>query len=367
MSIGPLQLLSSGRDGSLYVQSDGNLRVEMATGRGAELVRVSDAHREARKNFVETIDTGERWASFSSDGAISLLAIIDNIARGALPPLPYPVATAFIECLLDAIDTAHELGIPFGTIGQGNIVFTRLGEMKFLGLAGLRVSPQDYCTPEVALGDPATTGSDLYAGLQMVRYCLPVVDLPKSLRRIYSGNPRPAERYFWKQVIRIDGVLSSPNPQRRDVSVAVVRAVYHGFWRLVGIRPDHEALEQYARTAYRLLRPDTVSAKYDQQLSVMELSDGRRMELAKRPVQARLLAILVDAHLDMECDGLRSAELIERLWPGERISPESARNRLYVGISKLRKQGLGTLLEQDTEGRYRFVRGFVITKTREQE
>jgi predicted ATPase len=63
-------------------------------------------------------------------------------------------------------------------------------------------------------------------------------------------------------------------------------------------------------------------------------------ELAAESNQARLLRVLVEAHSAARTQPLEADELIARVWPGERLTPESAKNRLHVAITTLRKLGL---------------------------
>ena len=63
--------------------------------------------------------------------------------------------------------------------------------------------------------------------------------------------------------------------------------------------------------------------------------DGERVDLSRSPLQARVLAGLARAQAP-----LTTAELVAIGWPGERIRPDSAANRLYVVLNALRKLGL---------------------------
>lgn len=124
----------------------------------------------------------------------------------------------------------------------------------------------------------------------------------------------------------------------------------------MGVRADHDALRAYALRAQATLAPALPLAIYDASKQTMRFAGGRTVELGNRPVQARLLAALVESHADGECEGLDADALIERVWPGEQIMPDAARNRLYVAISKLRKAGLGDMLDRDAAGRYSLVK-----------
>ena len=72
--------------------------------------------------------------------------------------------------------------------------------------------------------------------------------------------------------------------------------------------------------------------------------------LERSPSLWRLFEALVDARLRDPGARLDLDELQELVWPGETLTVESASNRLYVSVSKLRKMGLGALLLKDEAG-----------------
>lgn len=80
----------------------------------------------------------------------------------------------------------------------------------------------------------------------------------------------------------------------------------------------------------------------------VELPDGRRLTLSSKPSMQRLILALVAAH--PSGDPLSTDELFERAWPGESIRSESARNRVRVTLSRLRKAGFADLLERNGRG-----------------
>jgi hypothetical protein len=50
--------------------------------------------------------------------------------------------------------------------------------------------------------------------------------------------------------------------------------------------------------------------------------------------------------------GLSLSELQEAGWPGERIRPDAASNRIYVAMNQLRKLGLKEWLRRSADGYY---------------
>ncbi len=82
----------------------------------------------------------------------------------------------------------------------------------------------------------------------------------------------------------------------------------------------------------------------------LSLPDGTRVGLASRHLARRLLLALVEQRLLEPGARVSHATLLEAGWPGERMRSDSARNRLYVAVSTLRKLGLEGILESEPEG-----------------
>ncbi len=74
----------------------------------------------------------------------------------------------------------------------------------------------------------------------------------------------------------------------------------------------------------------------------------RRVDLSRRAPMARILLALASAHA--EGTTLSAHELIAVGWPGERMLPEAAQNRLHVTLSRLRSLGLRDALQSSGEG-----------------
>jgi hypothetical protein len=63
-----------------------------------------------------------------------------------------------------------------------------------------------------------------------------------------------------------------------------------------------------------------------------------------------LLLALVERRLDVPGEPVSMSELIEHGWPGERILPYAAENRVRVSLSELRRMGLRSVLLKRGEG-----------------
>src|SRR3954470_23192380 len=77
---------------------------------------------------------------------------------------------------------------------------------------------------------------------------------------------------------------------------------------------------------------------------------GVFQDLRERHAVRRLLQKLVDHQRDAPGRGLSLTELREAGWPGERMLPDAASNRIYVAMTQLRKLGLKGWLKRSDEG-----------------
>jgi predicted ATPase len=80
------------------------------------------------------------------------------------------------------------------------------------------------------------------------------------------------------------------------------------------------------------------------------LGEGARVECRGHHAPRRILLALAAHWLDAAAAPVTAARLIEAAWPGERIQPRAARNRLHVALTTLRKLGLRELLKASGDG-----------------
>jgi predicted ATPase len=74
------------------------------------------------------------------------------------------------------------------------------------------------------------------------------------------------------------------------------------------------------------------------------------VSLARRETLRKVLLGLVEARERRPGEGLSLAELFEAGWPGESASADSAANRVYVTLTRLRRLGLEALIKSSDEG-----------------
>jgi tetratricopeptide (TPR) repeat protein len=77
---------------------------------------------------------------------------------------------------------------------------------------------------------------------------------------------------------------------------------------------------------------------------------GAWQDLEVHRAQRAVLGALVDQHRLAPGLPLTVEALVRAGWPGERVQPQAAKNRLHVTLSKLRKRGLTGHLERDGTG-----------------
>ncbi len=78
--------------------------------------------------------------------------------------------------------------------------------------------------------------------------------------------------------------------------------------------------------------------------------DGILVSLRTRTTLARLLRSLGEARVATPGVSRAPGDLIADVWPGEKIIPKAARNRLHVAIRTLRVMGLERVLRSDEDG-----------------
>ncbi|MEM9188517.1 MAG: hypothetical protein AAGF12_05050 [Myxococcota bacterium] len=90
--------------------------------------------------------------------------------------------------------------------------------------------------------------------------------------------------------------------------------------------------------------------------------DGRQLPCRRRPILWRLVTSLALPSAHPTPQRLTADDLIGMVWSGERMSPSSGRNRLYVEIASARRQ-LGAELIEAVDGGYRLGDGIEVQLT----
>lgn len=156
-----------------------------------------------------------------------------------------------------------------------------------------------------------------------------------------------------------DGALAEWGRARTDA--ALHRVVARRVLALVDELRGGASTELYlARRARRLLaafEPATgLTVAAD--LAWLEV-DGKRMSLARRGPMRRILRALLEHHAQHPGVALPHDEVCRAGWPGERMRPDSARDRVYNVVRLLRRSGLESKLVT-TDAGYLLDRGVSV-------
>ncbi len=91
--------------------------------------------------------------------------------------------------------------------------------------------------------------------------------------------------------------------------------------------------------------------------SWFEPPGGARVELRTRRVLRAVLESLLQARRSPR-GRVSSREIVQHTWPGEKLLPRAAANRVYVALNELRALGFGPAIESSRDG-YRFTEGAI--------
>ena len=80
------------------------------------------------------------------------------------------------------------------------------------------------------------------------------------------------------------------------------------------------------------------------------LDQNERVSLDGSPTGRRLLQRLLKAHHETPGQGIGFEVLREAAWPGDKCKPDSAANRLYVALTRLRDRGLRGIVVRREDG-----------------
>ncbi len=126
-------------------------------------------------------------------------------------------------------------------------------------------------------------------------------------------------------------------PEECGVELRIAMRLLSGF--------DGDAL---LRPSAELVRPQNLVA---QRMGLWFIPPGaQEVTLRTRTTLAILLRRLGEQRCEAPGRSLSPESLIADMWPGEKIIPKAARNRLHVAVRTLRTMGLGTILRSDQAG-----------------
>jgi hypothetical protein len=317
---------------------------------------------------------GRPWlllrAAAIADGDDVIRTQVDRNARQ-----PYRAAIGGLDAIGAALRRMHgtrspQTGQPYaiGAIGLANLYYEPDGTLWLLGagdngFARASTLLPTVIAPEVALGEPPTPASDVFALSALMRAMVPYVELPAAISRVLRGHDAntPLGKLTHETNARVWGLPHALRP-----SLATLDRVVRGVVALLGESVSYGAHREFV--AALLAHDEPEHAAHER--AVLELADDgswfrldaqETQRIASRAALRRVLLCIVE-HADRgeSCD---VRKLLEAGWPGERVDPEAGANRVYVAVSALRRMGLRTAIERFDLG-YRLVPGVRVERRR---
>ncbi len=193
------------------------------------------------------------------------------------------------------------------------------------------ISQAERRLTEATLGLRAVPRPDLAVWLEVARVA---VDREQAQVHASRGDRERADQAWTRAAQRLARVRGRPWPG----------------WVGVEIRVMERVVEQGPRN--RVAEPPAHRPRFQVQQdgAWFRVADREPVDCRRRPVLRRLLAELAARRLREPGRPAPAAELFAAGWPDQRICTVSAKNRLKVAISTLRKMGFGASLIGDREG-----------------
>lgn len=344
----------------------------------AALERMASAHRDPpHPTIAPTLelvhDESGPVVVLDVPGCIDLDGLL-RISADAHVRATHAEADGFIVTLRDALlTTAREPGRDpsnrhIGTLGFGNVIFAPDGRFFLVGL-GHNVAIHDelgcvvarsrfFQAPEIAVRGEATERSDFVAVLMLLRSMMAFVDLDGSIVRAISGNSITEDVELVKLLLSIERNTVHANPSRRATIEQTIRAS-NRIRELIGVSPDASG---FIRRIAGILAPEFPTAcgegdecedallRVEPSGAWFDRNSGPRIDLARRSVLSRMLVVLARQRIERPGQALDVTALCSACWPGERVLPSAAANRVYVAVNGLRRVGLGAHLERTLDG-----------------
>ncbi|MCZ7679248.1 MAG: hypothetical protein M5U28_11030 [Sandaracinaceae bacterium] len=202
------------------------------------------------------------------------------------------------------------------------------------------------------VGARPTKSSDFVTLIAFTRSLVPFMKLERPILRILAGNTLADDLELIAKLVWFERRVITAFPHER-ASIEEAIATSNRIRDLLGVWPDADAFR--AAIAEILAEDPRLAARATWRVAsdgaFVERS-GARTEVPGRGPLRRLVVALCAARVERPGAGLDVAELFAAGWPGERASACSARNRVHVAVSTLRKLSLAGDPESHS-GKYR--------------
>jgi hypothetical protein len=330
-----------------------------ATAAAAALDRLAAAHAAAAAagapHVARILGRTRESVRFDCTPLFDLEELLRRVGRAGIRPGFGFVAEIALRCV-ETMEIASRLAdVSVGSFALANVWLGRDGEMWLVGLGHNVVvfdeanrqtgAAGSVVAPEVAAGARSTAHSDLFAASRSILLgLLPHVEVPPILQAAFLGQPagRVGQLVAWAN----EALWSPAEPLRRPAGDEL-RAHMDELCRELGVSPKG-AIAEVVAEVLASTEPPREALVVASDKSWFRPPHAEPVELARRPILRALLGALVEAH----DAGKRvpSEGLIAAAWPGDRMSADSARNRLHVALHALRRLGLGDLVTWTPDG-----------------
>lgn len=102
--------------------------------------------------------------------------------------------------------------------------------------------------------------------------------------------------------------------------------------------------------ALPVMDDESTELQWDADTGALQLPNGRVIDLRHRVPLRRIVAALVRQHRASPGTPVVARDLVAAGWPGERLLPCAATNRLYVALATLRSLGMRGCLRRGRGG-----------------
>lgn len=316
---------------------------------------------------------GKPWLELDCAAIMDGFELVRMLAD-AETKMPYVGADAFISSLRMAMVKAHEAIDPrtgkpvvLGRLSAGNVLFDADGRWSLIGYGrNFPIEKDDgtvdgtvayFQAPEVATGGEPTPTSDYVMLIYFMRSVLGYVEPSPAIARLMRGQITEADRELVECLQWVERRMLGELPSQR-ATIPEAIAVAERIRVLTGIVMDEGAFADYVAA---LLRANEVPAEVAGQEPEAALGltlpddgawlagpDGRHYRLGR--ALRRIMQALVEQHAADPLTPLRTLDLLEAGWPGERPEYEVGNARVYVAINRLRGMGLRDVIERFDDG-----------------
>lgn len=313
-------------------------------GPAASLAAIEAAHAAIESPHVPRLERRGDALAVRGPACAGLHEVVPRLRD----KIPYGLAVAFNELLMDATEAGHRAGHALGALAWSSVLAGPDGRLWLLGFGfdeAARPAPTEAgacVAPELALGLDPSPASDVFVLHATLRTLLPYCELPASYASALTAQGRGAPLHA--AMIALAQRALAPDPALRPASVAELRALYRAIRPLAPDMPeaDEVGLARVVAGAVAELA-GTARLRVDAHARTLAVGEAS-IELASKALLWRLVERLITAHADAPGVPLTTEQLVDAGWPGERILPDAARTRLYTAIRSLRRMGLEPVL-----------------------